>query len=49
MAGAKAGIAEKPEDVIKKIHQQATDLGPVMEEMLRATQGRGRSHWGLNE
>jgi hypothetical protein len=34
---------------MEKIHQQATCLGPVMEEILRATQGRGQSHWGLNE
>ncbi len=46
----KLGIAmEKPEEVMEKIQQQATCLGPVMEEILRATQGRGQSHWGLNE
>ena len=50
MAGFKPGIAaEKPEQVMAKIHQQATSLGPVMEEILRATQERGQSHWGLNE
>ena len=50
MAGSDPGIAvEKPEEVMEKIHQQATCLGPVMEEILRVTQGRGRSHWGLNE
>ena len=42
-------VVEKPEDVMEKIHQQATYLGPVMEEILRATQERGQSHWGLNE
>jgi hypothetical protein len=41
--------AEKPEEVMEKIHQQATCLGPVMEEILRASQRRGQSHWGLNE
>jgi hypothetical protein len=50
MAGVKPVIAaERPEDVMEKIHQQATSLGPVMEEILRATHGRGQSHWGLNE
>ena len=50
MSGSDPGIAvEKPEEVMEKIHQQATCLGPVMEEILRATQGRGQSHWGLNE
>ena len=48
--GFKPGIAaEKPEEVIEKIHQQATCLGPVMEEMLRAAHERGQSNWGLNE
>jgi hypothetical protein len=50
VAGAKPGVAmEKPEEVMEKIHQQATYLGPVMEEILRAAHGRGQSHWGLNE
>jgi hypothetical protein len=50
MAGDKRETAvEKPEEVMQKIHQQATHLGPVMEEILRATHGRGQSHWGLNE
>ena len=50
MARGKPGImAEKPEEVMAKIQQQATCLGPVMEEILRATQERGQSHWGLNE
>ena len=50
MAGGESGIAaEKPEEVMEKIHQQATYLGPVMEEILRATHERGQSHWGLNE
>ncbi len=50
MAGVKPGIAaEEPEEVMEKIHQQATCLGPVMEEILRAAQERGRSCWGLNE
>ncbi len=50
MAGSELEIAaEKPEEVMAKIHQQATCLGPVMEEILRATQERGQSHWGLNE
>ncbi len=50
MAGAKPGGAvERPEEVMEKIHRQATHLGPVMEEILRATQERGQSHWGLNE
>ena len=50
MAGAKPGIAaERPEEVMEKIHQQAAHLGPVMEEILRATHERGQSHWGLNE
>jgi hypothetical protein len=49
-AGGEPGIAvEQPEEVMAKIHLQATCLGPVMEEMLRATQERGQSHWGLNE
>jgi hypothetical protein len=42
-------VVEKPEEVMEKIQQQATYLGPVMEELLRATQERGQSHWGLNE
>jgi hypothetical protein len=50
MAGVKPGIAaEKLEEVMEKIHQQATCLGPVMEEILRVTQERGQSRWGLNE
>lgn len=50
MAGEKPGdAAENPEEVMRKIHQQATHLGPVMEEILRATHGHGQSHWGLNE
>ena len=50
MIGDEPGIAaEKPEEVMAKIQQQATYLGPVMEEILRATQERGQSHWGLNE
>ena len=41
MVGVKPGtMAEKPEEVMEKIHQQATCLGPVMEEILRATQER---------
>lgn len=49
-AGSKPGIAaEKPEEVMAKIHLQATCLGPVMEEILRATQEHGHSQWGLNE
>ena len=40
---------ENPEAVMAKIQQQATYLGSVMEEILRATQERGQSHWGLNE
>ena len=44
------GLAvEQPEEVMAKIHLQATCLGPVMEEILRATQEHGQSHWGLNE
>ena len=44
MAGVKTGIAaEKPEEVMEKIHQQATYLGPVMEEILRATRARAES------
>ncbi|HEX5398220.1 MAG TPA: hypothetical protein VFY06_04155 [Verrucomicrobiae bacterium] len=42
-------VMERPEEVIEKIHQQATHLGPVMEEILRAAHGRGQNHWGLNE
>jgi hypothetical protein len=38
---------EEPDQVIEKIHDQATHLGPVLEAMLRAP--RGQSHWGLNE
>lgn len=50
MIGDEPGIAaESPEEVMAKIQQQATYLGPVMEEILRATQERGQSHWGLNE
>ena len=50
MAEGQRGIAvETPEEVMEKIHQQATYLGPVMEEILRASQARGQSHWGLNE
>ena len=49
-AGGAPGIAvEKPEEVMAKIHLQATCLGLVMEEILRATQEHGQSHWGLNE
>ena len=44
-----ARAVERPEEVMEKIHEQATCLGPVMEEILRATHGRGQSHWGLNE
>ncbi|MGO9527906.1 MAG: hypothetical protein ACLP0A_10085 [Verrucomicrobiia bacterium] len=47
--GKPGGVVEKPEVVMQKIHQQATCLGPVMEEILRATHGRGWSHRGLNE
>jgi hypothetical protein len=39
--------AEEPDVVIEKIHQQATQLGPVLEAMLR--ESRGHSQWGLNE
>jgi len=50
MAGSEPGTAaEKPEEVMEKIRQQATYLGPIMEELLRASQERGQSHWGLNE
>ena len=50
MAGSEPGTAvEKPEEVMEKIRQQATCLGPIMEELLRATQERGQSHWGINE
>ena len=49
-AGSKPGtVAEKPEEVMERLQKQATYLGPVMEEILRATHGRGQSHWGLNE
>ena len=37
MAEGQRGIAaETPEEVMEKIHQQATYLGPVMEELQRA-------------
>ena len=50
LAGSKTGMmAEKPEEVMGKIHQQATHLSPVMEELLRAAEWCGQSHWGLNE
>lgn len=50
MAVARLGSAEEtPEEFIEKLHHQATDLGPVMAEILRATHERGQSHWGLNE
>jgi hypothetical protein len=39
--------AEEPDVLIEKIHQQATQLGPVLEAMLR--ESRGHSQWGLNE
>jgi hypothetical protein len=42
-------LVEKPEVVMEKIHLQATYLGPVMEELLRAAHGRGESRWGINE
>ena len=49
-AGSKPGIAvERPEEVMEKIQRQANYLGPVMEEILRATQERGQNRWGLNE
>ncbi|HUB87302.1 MAG TPA: hypothetical protein VMB22_05375 [Verrucomicrobiae bacterium] len=47
--GAVTIAAEGPEDMFEKIRQQATHLGPVMEEILRQTHGHGQSHWGLNE
>jgi hypothetical protein len=47
---AKLDVAvESPEEFLMKLQHQATDLGPVMAEILRATQERGQSHWGLNE
>ena len=50
MIGENPVIAvENPEEVMAKIQQQANYLGPIMEEILRATQERGQSHWGLNE
>ena len=50
MSGSDSGVAvEKPEEVMMKLQQQATCLGPVMEEILRATQERGQSQWGLND
>ncbi len=50
MAGSEPAVAaENPEAVMEKLHQQATYLGPVMEELLRATQERGQNRWGLNE
>ena len=50
MAVARLVIAEEtPEEFMEKLHHQATDLGPVMAEILRAMQERGQSHWGLNE
>jgi hypothetical protein len=50
VAVAKLGIpVETPEEFMEKLHHQATDLGPVMAEILRATQEREQSHWGLNE
>lgn len=50
IAGSKPGtLAKNPEEVMEEIHQQATCLGPVMEELLRATRERGQSHWGLND
>jgi hypothetical protein len=49
-SGSDSGVAvEKPEEVMMKLQRQATCLGPVMEELLRATQERGQSHWGLND
>jgi len=47
--GEPGTAVEKPEEIMAKIHLQATCLGPVMEEILRATQEHGQSHWGLNE
>ena len=47
--GDRPVIVERPEEVMEKIHQQASCLGPVMEEILRATQARGENRWGLNE
>ena len=44
-----AVTAEGSELVIEKIQHQATHVGPVLEEILRQTQGSGQSHWGLNE
>lgn len=50
MAVVKLGISvESPDEFMAKLHQQATDLGPVMEEMLRASEEHGHSQWGLNE
>lgn len=39
----------KPEEVMEQLRQQATHLGPVLEAILKESQGQGRSHWGLNE
>lgn len=50
MAAVTLGMpVETPDEFMAKLHQQATDLGPVMEEILRASHERGQSHWGLNE
>ena len=49
-SGSDSEVAvERPEEVMMRLQEQATCLGPVMEEILRATQERGQSHWGLNE
>lgn len=42
-------MVEGPEQVMAKIQQQATYLGPVLEQILREMQVQGQSHWGLNE
>jgi len=36
---------EEPELMIEKIQQQATHLGPVLEEILRQTPGCGQDRW----
>lgn len=40
-------VVEESEKVREHIHMQATEMGPILEALLRDT--RGQIRWGLNE
>ncbi len=40
-------MAESPEEVMEEIRVRATEIGSVLEGILR--EDHGNSHWGLNE